>query len=143
MHDYDIREAMLGDIETIYGFERNYIIEHEPHMLVKWDGAKSKTLGRLKASVDNMFVATIGDDTVGHVYWSLLDNGPCIYSIYVVLEARRMGIATSLLKRCEDHIVDNGYNQVVLLTLLTNPAQQLYLDMEYIMTGILGRMDIF
>ncbi len=100
-------------------------------LLGKWDSCRDDSMKRLKENLDRMFVAVVDDQAVGHSYWSLLEDKPCIYSIFVMNEARRMGIASALMDKCESQILASGYNQAGLSTMVTNPAQYAFLRMGY------------
>lgn len=131
-----VRRAKESDIQDIYQFERNYIIEHEPNQLDKWDSVKSHTLEMLRNNIDKMFVASVNSDLVGHTYWSILDGNPCIYSIYISENSRKLGLATRLIKKAEEQICEMGYHTVTLSTLVTNPAQNVFNKLGYEVTSI-------
>lgn len=40
-----IRKECSGDIETVYAFERQYIIEQEPEAIESWDAAEDSIKG--------------------------------------------------------------------------------------------------
>lgn len=131
-----IRKAQESDIKSIYQFERNYIIEHEPNQLDRWDSAKKHTLEMLRNNIDRMFVASIECDLVGHCYWSLSYGNPCIYSIYISENSRKLGLASKLISKVEEQIRENEYQIVTLSTLVINPAQNVFSKLGYEVTSI-------
>ncbi|WP_170311584.1 GNAT family N-acetyltransferase [Vallitalea okinawensis] len=126
-----IRKAQSSDIEQIFLFEREYIIEHEPEQLAKWDSVKYRTMELLVSNLKRMFVATVDGQLAGHGYWSIYLGQPCIYSIYLLKDYRLMGIAAGLMKTIEKQIFDNGHKKITLSTLVTNPAQHFFDKMSY------------
>ncbi|WDV45797.1 GNAT family N-acetyltransferase [Clostridiaceae bacterium M8S5] len=126
-----IRKAKRNDINRVYLFEREYMIEYEPEHLDRWDSVKDKTMKLLSGSIDRMYVATVGDKLVGHSYWNIYKEEPCVYSIYVTEDFRRKGIANKLINSIEKQVTDSGYNKVTLSTLVTNQAQYLFNKMGY------------
>lgn len=134
----NIRKATHQDIQRIYEFERQYIKEHEPEQLSKWDTAKDKTIEQLFYSLDRMYVVRVQEKIVGHSYWSSYLDKPCIFSIYVLKEYRHKGFATAMMSRMEEDIMEGGNNVVTLSTLETNPAQHLFDSLGYVRVGITG-----
>lgn len=127
----NIRKAKESDLEEIYQFEREYIIEHEPNQLEKWDAIKDKTMTLLTSNLGRMFVASVDGCLAGHCYWSLYQEEACVYSIYISKVFRKMGIASRIITETEKDIFDCGHNKVTLSTLVTNPAQHLFDKMDY------------
>lgn len=127
----NIRKAKENDLEEIYKFERAYIFEHESNQLERWDAIKDRTMTTLRSNLERMLVAVVDKRLAGHCYWSLYHKEPCIYSIYISNDFRKMGIASSLIIQAEKEIFDCGYNKVTLATLITNPAQHLFDKMNY------------
>ena len=54
-------------------------------------------------------VATIKGRTVGHAYWSLHENEPCIFIIFVLKKNRRIGTLTMLMNKIEAQIKHAGF----------------------------------
>lgn len=131
-----IRKAILSDLKQIYMFEREYIIEHEPNQLSKWDAIRTKTMELLTNQLEKIYVATVNEELVGHVFWSIYLEQPCVYSIYVHKKFRSRGIASELLHYLEKQIVEQGYNKLTLSTLETNPAKYLFEKSDYVVLDI-------
>ena len=132
----NIRTATVDDLDEIYLFERGYMEEYEPNQLARWETVKDKTMELLRNNITNMFVATVDDHIAGHVYWSILDGYPCIFSIYISKDYRRMGLASRLMHTAEEHVYDNGYSKLTLSTLVNNTAQHLFDRLGYERTSV-------
>jgi GNAT superfamily N-acetyltransferase len=128
---FNIRKAQNDDLEKIYSFEREYIIEHESDQLSKWDLIKEKTMGVLRYNLGRMFVATVDGKLVGHGYWDIYFEEPCICSIFILKVYRNIGIATGLMKVIENQIFKKEYSKVNLSTLEINSAQYLFNKLNY------------
>ncbi len=137
-HTFIIREAFESDLDKIYLFERKYIIEHEKDELIRWDNAKERILNNLYENLDNMFVATKDNLIIGHVFWSIYNSNPSIYSIYVDKNYRNLKIASTLISTAENHILNNNFDKVTLSTLETNPARYLFNNIGYEQVNIVN-----
>lgn len=126
-----IRKAIKSDIEKIIQFERLYIIEHESEKLYKWDSVKEKTINLLNENLDAMFVCENRGVLVGHCYWNFYDEKPCIFSIYVELQYRHLGIAKKLLSVVESDAAFKGFKVMTLSTLIENPANKFFIKKGY------------
>ncbi len=126
-----IAKASIEDLDQIYQFERKYILEHEPYMISKWDGIRSKTKKTLMENLSRIFVAVSADELVGHGYWAIHEGYPCIYSLYVLNDYRGQGIGHKLMLSIEESIISNGYNKMKLSTLESNQARHLFDKMAY------------
>lgn len=129
---YEIRKAQKSDIEVIYLFERQYIIEHEINQLERWEKVREKTMNTLEKNISRMFVAVSKGNILGQGFWSMHNQNPCIFSIYVPKEHRKKGIATTLIRKMENQILECDNNIVKLSTLVSNPAQFLFNKLGYI-----------
>ncbi|GKX30887.1 hypothetical protein SH1V18_33670 [Vallitalea longa] len=126
-----IRLAEESDIDEVYLMEREYIIEHEFEQLFRWDSAKERNMKMMLDNIHRMFVATIDSKVIGHSYWSIYNDDPCVFSIYISKNYRNMGIATDLMIKVEEQIYKSNYKKITLSTLETNPAQYLFNKLNY------------
>lgn len=126
-----IRLAKESDIDQVYLMEREYIIEHENEQLARWDSAKERNMKMLQDNIHQMFVSTIDDKIAGFGYWSIHNDDPCVFSIYISKDHRKMGMATELMDNMEKQIHKSGYTKMTLSTLETNPAQYLFNKLNY------------
>lgn len=127
-----IRKATMEDIKKLIVFERNYMIELEPQHLEKWEKLIEKTRNFLIESLESIVVVEENKEVIGHAYWSLSKGKPCVYSIYVVEAFRRKGVANLLMEALETDVIQNGYNEITLQTLIDNPAQYTFNRFGYI-----------
>lgn len=127
-----IRPAKQSDIDEVYLMEREYIIEHEIKQLTKWDAVKERNIKCILDNIHRMFIAVVDNKIVGFSYWSIHDDLPCVFSIYITKYYRRMGIATALIEMIEKDIHNSGYKEMILSTLETNPAQYFFCKKNYL-----------
>ncbi len=133
-----VREALESDLDKIYLFEREYIIEHEKDELLIWEKAKERMMKSLYDNLDKIFVATKDNVIVGHVFWSIYNSTPSIFSIYVDKNYRNLKIASNLINTAEKHILNNNYASVALSTLETNPAKYMFSNIGYEQVNIVN-----
>jgi len=131
---YEIRKATQEDLPKVYEFEREYITTVEPDHLGRWDDAGDHVMETLESNMDHMFVADAGGQLAGHAYWALHDGHPCVYSVFVADDFRRLGIALALMRALEENMALCGYHEVTLSTLTVNPAQHLFARLGYTQT---------
>ncbi len=126
-----IRKANNEDILRLIEFERYYMLEHEPQHIEKWESNVDKTRNFLIDLLDNIVVAEADTDLIGYAYWSLSEGKPCVYSIYVIESFRRRGVANLLMKALETDVIQKGYDEINLQTLIDNPAQYTFNKLGY------------
>lgn len=131
-----IRKAKESDIETIYNFERAYIIEHEPDELERWENAIERIYDNLKSYLATMFVAEVEGVVAGHGYWGMYEGMPCIYSVYIDKAYRKGGIGYGLMEAMDLEIEEKGHKSSSLATLVSNPAQHLFDKCGYERTDV-------
>ncbi|WP_420592178.1 GNAT family N-acetyltransferase [Bacterioplanoides sp.] len=130
------RKALKTDLHKVYEFEASYIRELEPENYQRWAQAKDKNFSLLQDNLANMLIAETSNTLVGYGYWSILNQLPHIFSIYVVPEFRNQKVAHQLLLKLEKQIQQHGYTQSELMTLEFNPARQFFIKHGYAETGI-------
>jgi len=124
------RKANMHDIVDILIAEREYMIEHEPDHLDRWDGAINAIKTSLQNSLERMVICEIDGKVAGHSFWNTKDQMANVNSIFVRNEYRRMGIAKELLAYIEKDVKASDYSLLTLETLTKNPAQHLF-DKSY------------
>lgn len=78
------------------------------------------------------FTALLRGTMVGGCYVSLFEDVPTIMGVYTVREARRQGVATALLARATEEIVQQGRRACCLFVRHGNPAEHLYLQLGFV-----------
>lgn len=131
MQKIELRKARVKDLSAVYQLEQYYIEEIEPWNLSKWLNAKMRVEEQLVINTPRMIVALAGQKIIGHAYWSLCDEVPVVFSIYVCGKYRGCQVATRLLRACEKEIAQAGYSRCHLATYKTNPAQHFFQAVGY------------
>lgn len=125
MGGYMIRKAAAAELEQIMTMEQQYMEEYEQNDLNRWLQSREKIKGTFKEKLDQ-FIVYEQDGVQGFCYWDMLDNLPCIYSIYVSQANRGRGIGRQLIDGIEKLILHSKHHTVVLSTRIENPAQYLF-----------------
>ncbi len=138
MNSY-VRKAVLSDIDQIYQFERAYMVEHEPNRLKLWEKRSDSTKNQLNNCLPFICIAEVDGNIVGHGYWSLYEEKPSVYSIFVLKSYRGQGIGKTLMTAIEASVVESGFDLITLSTLESNPAQHLFDQMGYQRLNVIDR----
>ncbi|MCH4888290.1 GNAT family N-acetyltransferase [Acidaminobacter sp. JC074] len=125
-----IRRAIIEDFLEIYNMDFKYIKSFEPEDLSRWLDAKEHILKGYEDNLDSMFVFE-EESILGFAYWSIHEDMPCVFSIYVDESSRGRGIGQKLMLSLEESVQIHGYDRMTLSTRLINPAQHLFDKMAY------------
>lgn len=125
------RNALEKDIPDIFSFEAKYMMEIEPDNYQRWLHAKEKNYTLLQDNLQNMIVAENDGEIFGHSYWSVINNKPYIFSVYVCPTHRDKGAARTLISKIEEKIVASNFNMCFLSTHQNNPAKIFFTKIGY------------
>jgi hypothetical protein len=131
--DCQIRKATVDDLPIVYTFELAYIQEIETEAEADWKKCIPLHLKQWIENLPRMFVASQGEEAIGHCFWQAEGADAILASVYIVPSRQR------LLERFEEDARTCGFRRLTLGVHKENPALELYIHAGYAFTHTEGR----
>ena len=130
-----IRKALEKDAESIVdininGWQETYYGIFPNEFLKSLSSIKEENIKKYKNKISEYIVCEIDNNIVGFLKYGKnkknYDNKYAeVYAIYIISEYKRKGVGRKLLDYSFELLKDN-YNNVLISTLKTNPANEFY-----------------
>ncbi len=130
-----IRKALEKDAESIVdininGWQETYYGIFPNEFLKSLSSIKEENIKKCKSKISEYIVCEIDNNIVGFLKYGKnkknYDNKYAeVYAIYIISEYKRKGVGRKLLDYSFELLKDN-YNNVLISTLKTNPANEFY-----------------
>lgn len=114
-----------------YGSRQNFFEEPEPVNALVEHRARERWREQ-EHGWSRYYQARLHGRVAGGCYISLFEDVPTLLGVYTLAEARRNGVATTMLARAIDEVIRPGHDMTCLFVKHGNPAEQLYRQLGFV-----------